>query len=170
MFLEEPCLPDNVDTMVRIARATTIPIAAGERLFTRWGFREYLEKQAVAIVQPDVCHAGGILETKKIAAMAEVYHASIAPHVMPQLRALFPFLGLQYVCYIIYILHESIRSTEDREGREGGARAGTARGAASALAACQRLSYRGTQTVCTAELPGVCFGQETCRVAFDVPA
>lgn len=80
MFIEEPCLPDNVDAMVRIARATTIPIATGERLFTRWGFREVIEKQAAAILQPDVCHAGGILEVKKIAAMAEVYYASVAPH------------------------------------------------------------------------------------------
>jgi galactonate dehydratase len=80
MFIEEPCLPENVDTMVRVAASTSIPIASGERLFTRWGFREVLEKQAVAIVQPDLCHAGGILEGKKIAAMAEVYYASIAPH------------------------------------------------------------------------------------------
>ncbi|UVI27529.1 galactonate dehydratase [Paenibacillus spongiae] len=80
MFIEEPCLPDNVDTLVRIAQSTSIPIATGERLFTRWGFREALEKQAVAIVQPDLCHAGGIFEAKKIAAMAEVYYASIAPH------------------------------------------------------------------------------------------
>ncbi|MFD0678008.1 MULTISPECIES: galactonate dehydratase [unclassified Paenibacillus] len=80
MFIEEPCLPENVDTMVRVAQSTSIPIASGERLFTRWGFREALEKQAIAIVQPDLCHAGGILEAKKIAAMAEVYYGSIAPH------------------------------------------------------------------------------------------
>ena len=80
MFIEEPCLPENPDAMLRIAQSTTIPIAAGERVFTRWGFRELLEKQAVAVVQPDLCHAGGIFEAKKIAAMAEVYYASIAPH------------------------------------------------------------------------------------------
>ena len=80
MFVEEPCLPENVDTMVEIARSTSIPIASGERLFTKWGFRELLEKQAASIVQPDLCHAGGILECKKIAAMAECYYASIAPH------------------------------------------------------------------------------------------
>ena len=80
MFLEEPCLPENVDTMVTIARSTSIPIATGERLFTRWGFREVLEKQAAAIVQPDLCHCGGILEARKIAAMAEVYYAGFAPH------------------------------------------------------------------------------------------
>jgi len=80
MFLEEPCLPENVDTMVLVARSTSIPIATGERLFTKWGFREVLEKQAASILQPDVCHAGGILECKKIAAMAETYYAAIAPH------------------------------------------------------------------------------------------
>jgi galactonate dehydratase len=80
MFIEEPCLPENVDTMVRVARSTSIPIAAGERLFTRWGYREVLEKQAVAVVQPDLCHTGGIFEARKIAAMAEVYYASVAPH------------------------------------------------------------------------------------------
>jgi len=80
LFLEEPCLPDNVDAMVKIARSTTIPIAAGERLFTRWGFRELLEKQAVAVVQPDTCHCGGIQEAIRIANMAETYYAAIAPH------------------------------------------------------------------------------------------
>ncbi len=80
MFLEEPCLPENVDTMVRVARATPIPIATGERLFTRWGFREVLEKQAASIIQPDLSHAGGILECRKIAAMAEVYYVGVAPH------------------------------------------------------------------------------------------
>ena len=80
MFLEEPCLPENVDAMVTIARSTPIPIATGERLYTRWGFREVLEKQAAAILQPDLCHAGGIWECRKIAAMAEVYYAAVAPH------------------------------------------------------------------------------------------
>ncbi|MDZ4765375.1 MAG: galactonate dehydratase [Chloroflexota bacterium] len=80
MFIEEPVLPENVDAMVTVARSTTIPIATGERLFTKWGFREVLEKQAAVIMQPDISHAGGILETKKIAAMAEVYYAAVAPH------------------------------------------------------------------------------------------
>lgn len=79
-FIEEPCLPENVDVMVTVARSTSIPIATGERLFTKWGFREVLEKQAAAIVQPDLSHAGGILEAKKIAAMAECYFAGVAPH------------------------------------------------------------------------------------------
>jgi galactonate dehydratase len=80
MFIEEPCLPENVDAMVTVARSTTIPIATGERLFTKWGFREVLEKGAAAILQPDLSHAGGILEVRKIAAMAEAYFAAMAPH------------------------------------------------------------------------------------------
>jgi galactonate dehydratase len=80
MFIEEPCLPENVDTMVTIARSTSIPVATGERLFTKWGFREVLEKQAAMILQPDVSHVGGIFETIKIGAMAEVYYAAMAPH------------------------------------------------------------------------------------------
>ncbi len=80
MFIEEPCLPENAEAIVKVAQSTTIPIATGERLFTKWGFREILEKQAVSIVQPDLCHAGGIFESKKIAAMAEAYYGAVAPH------------------------------------------------------------------------------------------
>jgi galactonate dehydratase len=80
MFIEEPVLPENPDALVTVARSTSIPIATGERLFTKWGFREVLEKQAAAILQPDLSHAGGILECKKIAAMAECYYAAMAPH------------------------------------------------------------------------------------------
>ena len=80
MFIEEPCLPENVDAMAEIARSTTVPIATGERLFTKWGFREVIEKRAAAILQPDVSHAGGIFEVRQIAAMAEAHYAAIAPH------------------------------------------------------------------------------------------
>lgn len=80
MFIEEPCLPENVDCMVNIARSTTIPIAAGERLFSKWEYRELIEKQAVSVVQPDLCHCGGIFEARKIAVMSELYFGSIAPH------------------------------------------------------------------------------------------
>ncbi len=80
MFVEEPCLPENVDALARIARSTTVPIATGERLFTKWGFREVLERGAAAVLQPDLSHAGGIYEVRKIAAMAEAYFAAIAPH------------------------------------------------------------------------------------------
>ena len=80
LFIEEPCLPENVDAMARIVAASPLPIATGERLFTRWGFRELLEKASVAVVQPDISHCGGISEARKIATMAETYYAGFAPH------------------------------------------------------------------------------------------
>ncbi|MBC8233182.1 galactonate dehydratase [bacterium] len=80
MFIEEPCQCQNVDVMAEIARGTHLPIATGERIFTKWGFREILEKHAAAILQPDLCHAGGINEVRLIAGMAEAYYAGIAPH------------------------------------------------------------------------------------------
>lgn len=79
-FIEEPSQAQNVDVMVEIARGTHLPIATGERVFTKWGFREYLEKGAASILQPDMCHAGGITEVRLIAGMAEAYYAAIAPH------------------------------------------------------------------------------------------
>lgn len=80
MFIEEPCQAQNVDMMVEIARGTHLPIATGERIFTKWGFREILEKKAASIIQPDLCHAGGITEGRLIAGMAEAYYIPIAPH------------------------------------------------------------------------------------------
>jgi galactonate dehydratase len=80
MFVEEPCQCQNHDVMAEIARGTHLPIATGERVFTKWGFREVLEKRAAAVLQPDLCHAGGITEVRLIAGMAEAYYAAIAPH------------------------------------------------------------------------------------------
>jgi galactonate dehydratase len=80
MFVEEPINCQNHDVMAEIARGTHLPIATGERVFTKWGFREVLEKKAAAILQPDLCHAGGITEVRLIAGMAEAYYATIAPH------------------------------------------------------------------------------------------
>jgi galactonate dehydratase len=80
MFIEEPCQAQNVDSMADIARGTFLPIATGERLFTKWGFREVLEKKSATVLQPDLCHAGGITEVRLIAGMAEAYYADIAPH------------------------------------------------------------------------------------------
>jgi galactonate dehydratase len=80
MFVEEPVQCQNVEVMADIARGTHLPIATGERIFTKWGFREILEKGAASILQPDLCHAGGITEVRLIAGMAEAYYAAIAPH------------------------------------------------------------------------------------------
>jgi len=80
MFIEEPINCQNHDIMAEIARSTHLPIATGERVFTKWGFREVLEKRAATVLQPDLCHAGGITECHIIAGMAEAYYATIAPH------------------------------------------------------------------------------------------
>jgi galactonate dehydratase len=80
LFLEEPCLPENVEALAHVASSTSIPVATGERLYTRFGFRPVLEQQAAALVQPDLSHCGGIFEGRKIAAMAEAYYVGMAPH------------------------------------------------------------------------------------------
>ncbi|HWO78535.1 MAG TPA: galactonate dehydratase [Bacillus sp. (in: firmicutes)] len=80
MFIEEPVLPENNEALREIARHTVCPIATGERQYTRWGFKQLLIDGYVDIIQPDLSHAGGILECKKIAAMAEAFDVSVAPH------------------------------------------------------------------------------------------
>jgi galactonate dehydratase len=80
MFIEEPVLPENTEALREVARHTTTPIALGERLYTRWGFKGVLADGYVDIVQPDLSHAGGILETRKISAMAEAFDVAVAPH------------------------------------------------------------------------------------------
>jgi galactonate dehydratase len=79
-FYEEPMDAHNVDCMKKISDNVNIPIAAGERLYTRYGFRQYIEKQAIDILQPDIGLAGGITETKKIASYAETYNLHVQPH------------------------------------------------------------------------------------------
>jgi galactonate dehydratase len=80
MFIEEPINCQDHDVMAEIARGTFLPIATGERVFTKWGFREVLERRAATVLQPDISHAGGITEVRLIAGMAEAYYATIAPH------------------------------------------------------------------------------------------
>ena len=80
LFVEEPVLPWNEDDLIQLHNVSTIPIATGERLYTRWDFKRLFKTGAVDIVQPDVSHAGGIWELRKIAAMAETYDIAVAPH------------------------------------------------------------------------------------------
>jgi len=80
MFVEEPVLPENVEALAAVTHKVDTPIATGERLFTKFGFRPVLEAGAAHILQPDPSHCGGILEAKKIAAMGEAYYAGLAPH------------------------------------------------------------------------------------------
>lgn len=80
-FFEEPVPPEDVDGHVAVAQALPgIPIATGERLISRWAFRPFFERGAIAVAQPDVCHTGGISEVRRIAAMAEAHGISVAPH------------------------------------------------------------------------------------------
>ena len=81
MWFEEPVPPENVDEMARVAAHTSIPIASGERLVSKYEFSELVEKQAAQIIQLDVGQCGGILESKKIASIAEAHYAMIAPHM-----------------------------------------------------------------------------------------
>jgi len=80
MFLEEVVLPENWESFDDIAREVSVPLATGERLYTRWDFKNLFRQGAVDIVQPDVALCGGILETRKIAAMAEAFDMGVAPH------------------------------------------------------------------------------------------
>ncbi|MGB6118040.1 MAG: mandelate racemase/muconate lactonizing enzyme family protein, partial [Mesorhizobium sp.] len=80
LWFEEPVPPDMPEVMAQVARGTSIPIATGERLTTKFEFARVIENRAATILQPNVGRSGGILETKKIAAMAEAHHIQIAPH------------------------------------------------------------------------------------------
>jgi galactonate dehydratase len=79
-FFEEPCWPETMDDIALIQRAVKTPIASGERLIGVHAFREMLEKRAVSVIQPDITHCGGLSEVRRIAALAEAYRVSIAPH------------------------------------------------------------------------------------------
>jgi len=80
-FFEEPVDPFNVEALKKVSEHVNISIAVGERLYTRYGFRRVMENHAADILQPDICNTGGIMEAKKIAAMAEIYNMRIQPHV-----------------------------------------------------------------------------------------
>ncbi|RJS89689.1 mandelate racemase/muconate lactonizing enzyme family protein, partial [Candidatus Bathyarchaeota archaeon] len=80
LFLEEPVRPEDIDALASVTSKVQVPIASGEELYTKFEFAPLIERRAVDIVQPDVCCAGGILECKKIAAMAEAHYISVAPH------------------------------------------------------------------------------------------
>lgn len=79
MFIEEPVLPEYTDHFGLVVQSTSIPIATGERLFSRTEFKDVL-RSGIAVAQPDLSHAAGISETRRIAAMAETYNVDIAPH------------------------------------------------------------------------------------------
>jgi galactonate dehydratase len=108
MFIEEPVLPENNEALREIARATNIPIATGERMFSRWDFKKLLEDGYVDIIQPDLSHAGGITECKKIFAMAEAYDVAVAPHCPLGPIALASCLQVDATSYNVFIQEQSL--------------------------------------------------------------
>ncbi|PLS05651.1 galactonate dehydratase [Neobacillus cucumis] len=108
MFIEEPVLPENNEALREIARATTIPIATGERMFSRWDFKQLLSDGYVDIIQPDLSHAGGITECRKIAAMAEAYDVAVAPHCPLGPIALSACLQVDAVSHNVFIQEQSL--------------------------------------------------------------
>lgn len=80
LFIEEPLLVEHPEGLKQLSNLTTIPIALGERLYHRWDAKRFLEESMIDILQPDIAHAGGVSETKRLANMAEAYDVAIAPH------------------------------------------------------------------------------------------
>jgi galactonate dehydratase len=108
LFIEEPVLPENNEALLEIARHTTIPIATGERMYTRWDFKALLASGAVDIIQPDLSHTGGIWEARKIAAMAEAYDVAVAPHCPLGPIALAASLQLDFCTPNAFIQEQSL--------------------------------------------------------------
>ena len=108
MFIEEPVLCENMEVFKEIAAACSIPIATGERLFSKWDFKRLFTAGGVDIIQPDLSHAGGITEVKKIAAMAEAYDIALAPHCPLGPIALASCLNVDAGCHNAVIQEQSL--------------------------------------------------------------
>ncbi len=108
MFIEEPVLCENMEYFPQLAAMSNIPIATGERLFSKWDFKRLLNTGGVDIIQPDLSHAGGLTEVKKIAAMAEAYDVALAPHCPLGPIALSACLNVDATSYNAVIQEQSI--------------------------------------------------------------
>jgi galactonate dehydratase len=108
LFIEEPVLAEQAEYYPRIAAQTAIPIAAGERMYSRFEFKHVLERGGIAILQPDLSHAGGITECVKIAAMAEAYDVALAPHCPLGPVALASCLHVDFVSWNATLQEQSI--------------------------------------------------------------
>lgn len=108
MFVEEPVLPENNEVLEELARHTSIPIATGERMYSRWDFKELLKQGGVDIIQPDLSHAGGITECKKIFAMAEAFDVAVAPHCPLGPIALASCLQVDATSHNVFIQEQSL--------------------------------------------------------------
>jgi galactonate dehydratase len=108
MFIEEPVLPENNEALKEISQHTSIPIATGERMFSRWQFKNLLVNGCVDIIQPDLSHAGGITECKKIISMAEAFDVAAAPHCPLGPIALAACLQVDATCHNVFIQEQSL--------------------------------------------------------------
>ncbi|WP_240743139.1 galactonate dehydratase [Ilyomonas limi] len=108
MFIEEPVLPENNEALRDIAQHTSIPIATGERMFSRWQFKNLLKDGYADIIQPDLSHAGGITECKKIISMAEAFDVAAAPHCPLGPIALAACLQVDATCHNVFIQEQSL--------------------------------------------------------------
>ncbi|WP_276373663.1 galactonate dehydratase [Chryseolinea sp. H1M3-3] len=108
MFIEEPVLPENNEALREIANHVSIPIATGERMFSRWQFKNILMDGYVDIIQPDLSHAGGITECKKIISMAEAFDVAAAPHCPLGPIALAACLQVDATCHNAFIQEQSL--------------------------------------------------------------
>lgn len=108
MFVEEPVLSEHDETLMDLARLFSTPIALGERLYSRWDCKHLVSRGAVDILQPDVSHAGGITEVRKMATMAEAYDVALALHCPLGPIALAACLQLDAVCYNAFIQEQSL--------------------------------------------------------------
>ncbi len=108
MFIEEPVLCENMEEFLEIRRMANIPIATGERLFSKFDFKRLLQTGGVDIIQPDLSHAGGITEVKKIASMAEAYDVALAPHCPLGPVALAACLQVDATSYNAFIQEQSM--------------------------------------------------------------
>jgi galactonate dehydratase len=108
MFVEEPVLAENTEVFAELARHAKMPIATGERHFTRWDYKRIFQHGGVDIIQPDPSHAGGIWETRKIAAMAEAYDVALAPHCPLGPIAFASCLQVDFCCPNAFIQETSL--------------------------------------------------------------
>ncbi|MEJ0103943.1 MAG: galactonate dehydratase [Bacteroidota bacterium] len=108
MFIEEPVLSENLEALSNLSQYSSAPIATGERLFSRWDFKRVFEQGIVDIIQPDLSHAGGITEVKKIASMAEAYDVALAPHCPLGPISFAAALQVDFSCINAFIQESSI--------------------------------------------------------------
>jgi galactonate dehydratase len=117
MFIEEPVLSEHNEFLPVLQQMTTIPIATGERMYSRWDFKNLFHGGAVDIIQPDLSHAGGISEVKKIAAMAEAYDVAVAPHCPTGTLSMASALQLDF-CTVNAFIQETSIGIHYNEGLE----------------------------------------------------